>query len=145
MVTVASELSDATAGDETPGRDADPLREARTITRKVLPKLPGVDYQAARDYAGVHMGLPVQMYADRRPVDPQHVEDHIESVRDGIRELLKGHAGETAIEDFIRVDVEGASPAQRARERNVGQSTVRTNVRDVKQRLPRVADEWEGL
>lgn len=131
-------------GEKRPGRDPSPLAEARRITRDVIRQIPAITEAEWRDYCGVHLGLPPDIYAEANRPTERTVKDNVRVARRKVVRFMAPEVFEQAARDFIAVEVEGKTVGQQASNRGVSKMAVRGNIRKARSRLPRLANKLEA-
>lgn len=114
------------------------------MTRDVIRRIPAITQAEWRDYCGVHLGLPPDIYAEANRPTEQIIKDNVRAARQKLIWFMAPDVPETAARDFIAVEVEGQTARQQASNRGVSKIAVRGNVRKARSRLPRLADKLEA-
>lgn len=126
------------------GRSAVPLTETHNFGREALRLIPDLGHAAWRDYCGLHIGLPVDEYVDAGDIQRSLVILNATEAHGIIVDFLAKESGKVAAEDFVCVVLEGKTVPEQASARDVSRSTVRNNIRTVRDRLPLIVDELEA-
>lgn len=133
-----------TAGSTNAGRSAVPMAQNHSIDRETLRKIPDLSHAEWRDFCGLHMGLPLDEYAEAGGVLESTARRNATAAHGIIVDFLRVDTGETAAEDYVSVELENKTARQQAGRRDVSKSAVRNNIRTVRDRLPLLVDELEG-